>query len=153
VECPGGDSCPRTPLMVQAANGARRDATLHTVHFDDGEHLNSLGRAKLDAMLSADRVNEPLTLYVDAPGFEGKKAAVAAYLKDKGAAETSFAIVEGSNPNVTFAAQPQIESLPKTDSAPPAGGGESPYGAAGAGVPPGGGVLSTVGAALTAVSK
>src|SRR5262245_60524344 len=47
-------------MNVQAASGARADAMLQAAHFDKGQ-LNSLGRAKLTAMLDDDDANNPVT--------------------------------------------------------------------------------------------
>src|SRR5512133_3478339 len=78
---------------VQAANAARADAMLYPHHFD-GEHLNSLGRAKLDALLASDRQADPLTVYLNLPdsekdsGNEGRRAAVSRYLHDRGLSDS-----------------------------------------------------------------
>src|SRR3954447_6246490 len=61
------DDAPRATQQfatVQAASGARSDATLQPLHFD-GEHLNSLGEAKLDLLLKDDDTVEPVVLYMN----------------------------------------------------------------------------------------
>jgi hypothetical protein len=87
---------------AQAARGARRDATLHTAHFDDGGNpaaLNSLGEEKLDLML-ADDAALPLVVYVDAPADDasaGREQSVRVYLKDRGLGEAQVQVVAGPN--------------------------------------------------------
>ncbi len=91
----------------EIAAGARHDATLYACHFDS-DRVNALGRAKLDAMMKADRVSEPLVVYVAAPGAEDKKPFVQAYLKDMGVSDAR--LVAGENPDANFAAAPQIKA-------------------------------------------
>src|SRR5947209_7678082 len=71
---------------LEIAAGAQHDATLYACHFD-GERVNALGRAKITAMLKADRVSEPLIVYVAAPKADEKKPYIEAYLKDIGVAD------------------------------------------------------------------
>src|SRR5881628_2030495 len=72
---------------VQAASGARADATLASAHFDKGE-LNSLGRQKLSLMIDDDDANNPLVIWLNVPADDEFKAArqdsIIAYLKDQG---------------------------------------------------------------------
>src|SRR5205814_4814527 len=89
---------------VQAASGARADATLAPAHFDKGE-LNSLGRQKLSLMIDDDDANNPLIVYLDVPADDEFKAArqdsVIAYLKDQGLVEKQVSLRAGPNPGTT----------------------------------------------------
>src|SRR5687768_1351506 len=91
----------------QIASGARTDGTLRPYHFDNAV-LNSLGRAKLDAMLDDDDKDGELVVYVDVPTGEGdadKKLAsarqdsVTQYLMSRGRTEDTFRLESGFNPN------------------------------------------------------
>jgi hypothetical protein len=91
----------------QIASGARTDGTLRPYHFDNAL-LNSLGRAKLDAMLNDDDTDGELVVYVDVPTGEGdadKKLAsarqdsVTQYLMGRGRTENTFRLESGFNPN------------------------------------------------------
>ncbi len=91
----------------QIASGARTDGTLRQYHFDNAV-LNSLGRAKLDAMLNDDDKDGELVVYVDVPTGEGdadKKLAsarqdsVTQYLMSRGRTENTFRLESGFNPN------------------------------------------------------
>jgi hypothetical protein len=100
--------------QAQSASGAAYDATLRRCHFD-GDRLNSLGREKLDAMLRSDRAGEPMVVYLDAP--EGR-AAVVAYLKDRGFPESQLKLQDGPNPHAVFSAAEAQKGLAKTDTTP-----------------------------------
>src|ERR1051326_1677055 len=50
-------------LEIQAANGARNDATLYPSHFDGGE-LNALGRSKLALLMHGGRTGQPTVVYL-----------------------------------------------------------------------------------------
>jgi hypothetical protein len=70
---------------VQASNGARNDAMLYSYHFT-GTHLNSLGRAKVLAMLDNCNDNcDAITVHLVRCGEDEvltqRKAAVELYLK------------------------------------------------------------------------
>lgn len=104
--------------LAQAAAGARRDATLHAVHFD-AQGLNSLGREKLDLMLAADVPAGPLVVYLDLPADAeaGKDhQSVVAYLKDRGLDESQIALKDGSNPRVSGSAADAVAALHAAES-------------------------------------
>ncbi len=85
---------------IQAAAGARADATLTADHFT-GDRLNSLGLTKLDAMVADDDDAEPMSVYVnlpDSPRAETRRAAVRAYLVDAGLRDNQIDIQTGTNP-------------------------------------------------------
>jgi hypothetical protein len=104
---------------VQTANGARNDATLYPSHFSGGE-LNSLGIAKLDRMLQADEALTPVAVYVVAADKDemtnGRKAAVAMYLKDAGLRDEQISVQTGTNPSAWSPSAPMLGSLKRTDS-------------------------------------
>lgn len=129
----------------EIAAGARHDATLYACHFDS-DRVNALGRAKLDAMLKADRVSEPLLVYIAAPTAEDKKPFVQAYLKDMGVADARLLV--GENPDATFAAATQVKALAKTESGDTDDAGPSSAGSA-QGAAAGAGALGAVVGALT----
>jgi hypothetical protein len=126
----------------EIAAGAQHDATLYACHFDN-DRVNALGRAKLDAMLKADRISEPLVVYVAAPKAQDKKPFVLAYLKDMGVSDARLLI--GENPDATFAAAPQVKALAKTESGNTDDAGPS----SGTGAAAGAGALGSVVGALT----
>jgi hypothetical protein len=134
---------------VQAASGARADATLFPAHFDKGE-LNSLGRQKLSLMIDDDDSNNPLIVYLDVPADDQFKAArqdsVIAYLKDQGLEEQQISFREGPNPATNHPAQGDIDRLAKTETG-GAGGG-----ATGGEAPAAGGDQASAGAGSTGMS-
>jgi uncharacterized membrane protein YgcG len=69
---------------VEASNGARNDAMLYSYHFT-GTHLNSLGRAKVLAMLDNCDNCDPIVVHLVNCGEDDvlaqRKAAVEMYLK------------------------------------------------------------------------
>jgi hypothetical protein len=135
---------------VQAASGARADATLFPAHFDKGE-LNSLGRQKLSLMIDDDDANNPLVVYLDVPTDDEFKAArqdsVIAYLKDQGLEEKQISFREGSNPATNHPAEGDIERLSKTET-----GGAGAGATGGEAAPAGGGDQSSAGASSTGMS-
>jgi len=115
---------------VQAASGARADATLYPAHFDKGE-LNSLGRQKLSLMIDDDDANNPLVIYLDVPADDEFKAArqdsVIAYLKDQGLEEKQVSFRAGANPATNHPAEEDMIRYAKTETGPAgAGAGSSP---------------------------
>lgn len=85
---------------AQAARGARADATLRPVHFNDAG-LNSLGRQKLEFMLADEDAAQPVVVYLDLPPASDPapaRQAVADYFKARGLAENQFRLVDGPNP-------------------------------------------------------
>lgn len=115
---------------VQAAAGARQDATLLPYHFDKGE-LNSLGRQKLSLMLDDDASNNPIIIYINVPASDEFKAArqdaVVAYLKDQGLEESQISFRPGPNPDAHMPASEGLSRLSKTETG-GAGGSSSSAG-------------------------
>lgn len=98
---------------AQAAAGARQDATLYGVHFDEAG-LNSLGQQKLDAMLDAEEPAEPLLVYLDVPDHfsaEKDRASVIAFLKDRGLQDSQIALKDGPNPHTASSAADAMTNL------------------------------------------
>jgi len=90
----------RNIAAVQAATGARADATLHPSHFN-AVGLNSLGREKIEMMLQDEESTPPLVVYLDVPSADECKAdhqVVMDYLKGRGLAEAQYKVVDGPNP-------------------------------------------------------
>jgi uncharacterized membrane protein YgcG len=119
---------------VQAASGARADATLEPYHFDKGE-LNSLGREKLSLMLDDDAANNPMTIYLNVPTDDEFKAArqdaVVAYLKEQGLEETQVSFKQGTNPDSQFQAGETLTRMDKTETGTSGSGASSSPGAGG----------------------
>lgn len=104
-------------LALQAARGARLDATLYPIHFD-GPALNSLGQFKLDLMLEDTAGTGPLTVYLGVPdlGLDQRREAVERYLAAAGLQPEQIALVNGANPLVTHLASDSISRMQKTES-------------------------------------
>jgi hypothetical protein len=124
-------------MRVQAAAGARGDATLQPHHFDKGE-VNSLGREKLSLMLDDDDTNNPISIYLNLPQDDEFKAArqdsIIAYLKDQGLEEKQVSFKAGSNPGSYHPASGGLLRMAKTEtgssgSQSPAGGTNEPMSA------------------------
>jgi hypothetical protein len=99
--------------MVQAAVGARADATLYPVHFNDAG-LNSLGREKLELMLEDEEATQPLVVYLDLPdGADAAPAhkAVADFLKARGLTESQMKVVDSPNPKTLHPAADALTGL------------------------------------------
>ena len=111
------ESKTRLALNVQAARGARVDATLYGMHFD-GTELNSLGQAKLGLMLEDGNAASPITVYVSvaADDADARRAAVERYLTDAGLEQGRFKTIAGVNPHNTHPASESITRLKKTES-------------------------------------
>jgi hypothetical protein len=103
---------------IQRANGARHDGNLYGSHFTD-DALNSLGRAKLDAMLTDDESVRPLTIHMaqtsDRSVLMRRIEAVTAYLKDNGLGDQQMHFVSGLNDASYHPAAPDLANLRKTD--------------------------------------
>jgi hypothetical protein len=118
-----GDYDTRAALQIrtaQEAAGARRDATLFAVHFDESG-LNSLGQQKLELMLADERPAEPLVVYLDLPSdsaADKDRQSVTAYLKDRGLADSQIALKDGPNPHTGSSAADAIEALHTLDAGP-----------------------------------
>jgi hypothetical protein len=95
---------------TQAATGARTDATLHECHFD-GPQLNSLGRDRIDLMLSDGEAPLPLTVWLDVPKDDllaQRQNAVLTYLHDQRLSDSEIKLESGPNPNSTVSAAAQM---------------------------------------------
>ncbi len=102
-------------VNMQAAVGAREDATLYGWHFD-GVNLSPLGREKLDFLVQADTYDTvPIYLSVKADTFAGRKASLVAYLKDQGLADSHVNVIEGVNTQMLTPAVSGLAGLAKTD--------------------------------------
>jgi predicted small lipoprotein YifL len=103
---------------VQAARGARAEATLFAIHFD-GDHLSTLGMAKLDVMLKDD-ASAPLKLWLAIPDDENlaaREEAINAYLKDHGVATEKVVFGRGPNPDMDHPAAKGLTDLANMDTA------------------------------------
>jgi hypothetical protein len=103
----------RNIAAVQAANGARADATLYPSHFN-ASGLNSLGRDKLDKMLLDDEAAPPLVVYLDLPKGDAvpqAHSAVANYLKGRGVSDAQFKVEDGANPKALHRADEVVASM------------------------------------------
>jgi hypothetical protein len=113
---------------VQAASGARNDATLQPLHFD-GERLNSLGEAKLDLLLKDDDTVEPVVLYMNVAdkdsNFSARKDAVTRYLDDRGLPKEQVKFETGPNPNTHSLAVTHVAGLVKQETSASSAGGVS----------------------------
>ena len=103
---------------IQRSTGARHDGNLYASHFTD-DALNSLGRAKLDSMLSDDESIRPLTIHMaptaDRSALMRRIEAVTAYLKDNGLSDQQMHFVSGLNDASYHPAAPALANLHKTD--------------------------------------
>jgi hypothetical protein len=98
---------------AQAAVGAREDATLRAVHFND-TGLNSLGQQKLDLMLGVEQPNAPLVVYLDFPAgtqVANSHESVTEYLKGHGLADAQIKVVDGPNPHTLHPAADALAGL------------------------------------------
>jgi hypothetical protein len=88
--------------QAQCAAGAKDDAMLYDINFH-GEKLNSLGQGKLDLILKATPVGDPVLVYLNMPHevVAEREATVAAYLKTAGVPDTKIIVAEGVNSNRT----------------------------------------------------
>jgi len=110
---------PQRFVDVQQAAGARGEGNLYEAHFV-GAELNSLGRAKLDAMLRDDDalpVVVHLTPVDDANLREHRMQAIAIYLQDGGLSASQIRFTDGLNEDAVAPAAPGLKNLKKTDSA------------------------------------
>jgi hypothetical protein len=98
---------------AQAAAGARQDATLYAVHFDEAG-LNSLGQQKLDLMLADEQPSQPLVVYLDLPGdatAQKEHQSVADFLKSRGLEDSQIALKDGPNPRTGSSAADAVATL------------------------------------------
>jgi len=112
-------------MTAQAAAGARADATLQPMHFD-GDHLNSLGEAKLDLMLKDDETDPRIVVFMNLPAddehLKGCRDSVVMYFEDRGVTKDNIEFKPGSNPGTTSLAAEHLSRVSKTESD---GGGSS----------------------------
>ena len=106
-------------MTAQAAAGARADATLQPMHFD-GDHLNSLGEAKLDLMLKDDDTENMMVVYMNLPtesaDLKARRDAVVSYFEDRGVSKDNIEFKAGTNPDQTSLAATHLARMQKTDS-------------------------------------
>jgi hypothetical protein len=106
-------------MTAQAAAGARADATLQPMHFD-GDHLNSLGEAKLDLMLKDDDTNPAVTVYMNLPAddtnLKVRRDAVVTYFEDRGVSKDNIEFKAGPNVGQTSLAAEHLSRLARTES-------------------------------------
>src|SRR5688572_9574155 len=106
-------------MTAQAAAGARADATLQPMHFD-GDHLNSLGEAKLDLMLKDDDTDPTIVVYMnlptDHPHLRARRDAVVTYFEDRGVTTDNIEFKSGSNTEESSLAVQHLSRLKKTES-------------------------------------
>ena len=108
------DETPEVTRMnnAQIAAGARTDATLRPYHFDEAG-LNSLGREKLDHMVSGGpRRTGTLVVYLDAASDgddkgldDARREAVTEYLTGLGLTRDAFRLEMGHNSRATTPAR------------------------------------------------
>lgn len=115
---------------AEAARGAAEDGTLYACHFD-GPALNSLGMAKLDAMLAAGGP-VPLKVWMAVPEDEqaqSRRLSVGTFLKDRGLVAEQIQFGRGSNPAADHSAADGVKNLAA------ASGGDAAGGSTGASAP------------------
>jgi len=124
---PGETTTTHKFLKSQAASGARADSTFNAIHFDGGK-LNSLGVAKVDAMLADDDTVEPVVFYLNMAEGDAFKSdrqdAIVACCKTRGMTETQISFKLGPNPATYSPSQDILSRMNKTESGGAAGGGE-----------------------------
>jgi hypothetical protein len=103
---------------VQRSNGARADGNLYAAHFTD-DAVNSLGRAKLDAMLGNNETVRPVTVHMapiaDRDALLRRIESVTAYLKDNGLTDGQMHFVSGLNEASYHPSAPELANLRKMD--------------------------------------
>jgi hypothetical protein len=104
--------------QAQAAAGAKDDAMLYDKNFH-GTELNSLGEGKLDLIVKGTPDGDPVYVYLNMPHDQValRQAAVTAYLKTAGVADTKIIVAEGSNPNPSTPTAYNLGGLYKADGA------------------------------------
>jgi len=116
---------------VQAARGAREDATLREYHFA-GDKLNTLGQERIDLMLADGDVYSTLVVYLDVASdaqLAPRQQAVSSFLKDRGMKDDQIRLENGPNPNSTTAAVPTLpQPTGEQKQQPAAGPQQSPMG-------------------------
>jgi hypothetical protein len=106
-------------MTAQAAAGARADATLQPMHFD-GDHLNSLGEAKLDLMPKDDDTDPAIVVYMNLPAddedLKSRRDAVVTYFEDRGVSKDNIEFKAGINVGESSLAAEHLSRLGKTES-------------------------------------
>lgn len=94
-------------LSEQAARGASADAMLRPAHFD-GAKLNSLGKAKLDAMLAdsepAGSFHAYLSTGADDKMADARQKAITDYVHGQGLPANAIVVTAGDNPDAVAGA-------------------------------------------------
>ena len=120
-------------MHAQIASGARADSTLNAIHFDGGK-LNSLGNAKIDAMLADDDSAEPVVFYLNTeegnPAKASMQDSVVAYCKTRGMTQTQMQFKLGPNPATYSPSADLIRTRKKTEAGTGEAGAEAGVGAA-----------------------
>lgn len=119
----------RRMAEVQRSAGARADGNLHPAHFTD-DAVNSLGRAKLDAMLANEETVRPLTIHLapmaDRSALMRRIESVTAYLKDNGLNDAQLHFVTGLNDASYHSSASDLANLRKTDTGEPGDAAAAP---------------------------
>jgi hypothetical protein len=114
-------------IEMQAAVGAKNDATLYPQHFDGGE-LNSLGRSKLALLMRANQGSPRTVVYMDLGRANdltsARHSSIERYWRDSMSGQTQLEIRDGMNSNLAYSAQPSLDRL-KLTNRPGEKGGES----------------------------
>ena len=113
----GTIQAPTRVAEIQRAQGARNDGNLYAVHFTD-DAVNSLGRAKLDAMMRDDETVRPLTIHLapaDSTVTMRRIESVTAYLKDNGVTESQMRFETGLSGESYHPSAPELANLHKTE--------------------------------------
>ena len=99
-----------------AANGALEDANFNNQHFD-GNDLNSLGRSKLNLLLSSVPPSGSVTVYVagDSALANARMASLSRSWKSSKYGDIQLQAKEGRNPAVMSPASDGIRGLQKLD--------------------------------------
>lgn len=94
-----------TRIFKTATNaGAMRDGTIQAIHFD-GNELNELGQAKIEAMVNAHKPGLPFNVYLDLPkndpNLTTRQATLNLALLNAGVPSDQFTVALGTNPAST----------------------------------------------------
>lgn len=115
------DSQPSAVTLImqeQIARGASNDATLRESHFIGGK-LNTLGAAKLEAILADTEPSGKLTVYLSLPKEDvlatARQKAITDYVHSRGLTADQIAVTVGENPAVTAAASLNADRVYKDE--------------------------------------
>lgn len=120
---------PATLQISQAmrASGARNDSTFNAIHFDGGK-LNSLGEAKIDALLADDDTAEPVVFHLNIaeadPFKTNRQDAIVEYCKARGMNESQLQFKLGANPATYSPSAEILTGLKKLEAPAGASSGE-----------------------------